>query len=109
MALRKRTPQSALGDLLRQQFASNVRRLRKAAGMTQSELARRSGLGRVFINQVEGGHTGVNLETIAAIAAALGVRPALLISRRGVERSDDPAAPQEHLAGTDRRRAGMRG
>jgi DNA-binding XRE family transcriptional regulator len=79
-ARRKRLPQSPAGDLLRDQFGTNVRRLRKEKGLTQLELATKAGLGRTFINQVERGHNSVTLETIGAIAAALGERPASLIS-----------------------------
>jgi len=47
--------------------------------MTQSELAAAAGLGRSFISQIERGHFSVTLETIAAIAAALGIAETTLI------------------------------
>ena len=45
VAPRKRLPQSALGDVLRERFACNLRRIRTQAGLTQSELASAAGLG----------------------------------------------------------------
>lgn len=102
MAARKRLPQSALGDILRERFACNLRRIRTQAGLTQSELASAAGLGRVFISQLERGHTSVTLDSIGAIATALGVRPAVLISSPPPERR----APD---AGSGRRTAGRRG
>ncbi|MGZ2412039.1 DNA-binding XRE family transcriptional regulator [Sphingomonas sp. F9_3S_D5_B_2] len=99
VAVRKRIPQSALGDHLRVQFANNVKEVRRAKGMTQLELAMRAGLGRVFINQIERGHNSVTLETIGAIAAALEVRPASLISNRS------PARHQHEEAVAQRRAA----
>lgn len=47
--------------------------------MTQFELATGAGVGRTFISQIERGHFSVTLETIAAIAKALGVAPVALI------------------------------
>jgi len=76
---RRRTPQCALGAALRERFAHNVRQFRVESGMTQLELASAAGVGRTFINQVERGHFSVNLETVGAISAALGVCPTLLI------------------------------
>lgn len=106
--MRKRAPQSALGDLLRDQFSSNVRELRKERGLTQLQLAAASGLGRAFINQVERGHCSVTLESIGALAAALGVRPAALIGRRAGLPSDAGSRPGRD-AESDRMHAGRRG
>ena len=105
MAPRKRLPQSALGDVLRERFAHNLRHFRKRAGLTQVDLASAAGLGRVFINQVERGHTSITLESIGAIATALCVRPAALISSSPVDFRADPLEPD---AGSARRTAGKR-
>lgn len=57
---------SALGDRLR------VLRLR--AGITSQEaLAHRAGVHRTFVGRLERGESGVTVEALAAIAAALGV------------------------------------
>ena len=82
MALRKRAPDSDAGKALRAQFARNVRQLRTQRGMTQFELAQSAGLGRSFVSQLESGHFSATLETVAALARALGVTPSLLVSAR---------------------------
>lgn len=77
--LKRRAPQSPLGSAMREHFARNVRHFRRKKGMTQLELASAAGVGRSFISQVERGHFSVTLETIAAIAVALGIPPTKLI------------------------------
>lgn len=77
---RRRTPDTNLGQRVRQQFARNVRRLRVGKGMTQFDLARSVGLGRSFVSQLERGRFSASLETVAALASALGVPPSLLLT-----------------------------
>lgn len=52
---------------------SRLRELRKAAGLTQAELARRTGIHRPNIARVEAGRHTPSLDTLARIAAAIGV------------------------------------
>lgn len=80
VAIRRRTPDTALGQRVRQQFARNVRQLRSRKGMTQFDLASAAGLGRSFVSQLERGRFSASLETIAALATALGVPPSLLLT-----------------------------
>lgn len=47
--------------------------------MTQIQLATAAGLGRTFISQVEQGRFSVTLETIGALATALGICPTVLM------------------------------
>ena len=47
---------------------------RKARGMTQEELARRSGISRPNIARFESGNYNPSLEMMVRIAAALGMR-----------------------------------
>jgi transcriptional regulator with XRE-family HTH domain len=107
--MKRRLPTSVLGDQLRLQFAANVRTLRKGKGMTQLQLATAAGLGRVFINQVERGHNSVNLETIGAIASALGERPATLIGSSAATRPQPAEGPPMLHSENSRRLAGKRG
>ncbi len=60
---------------IRQVLARNVRRLRKAKGLSQSELATDAGQYQGFISEVENGKTNPELDTVGKIAAALGVHP----------------------------------
>jgi len=49
-----------------------VAQLRKSLGMTQDELAQKSGLSRVFIGQFERGEVNPSLENIFKIIDATG-------------------------------------
>ena len=52
-------------------FGQLIRHARKQAGMTQSQLAVRSGVWQETISKIENGHAGSKLETIFEILAAL--------------------------------------
>jgi len=54
-------------------LSGNVRRLRGAAGMSQSKLAVSAGLSRRMIAAIENGAANVSLTTVDRLAAALGV------------------------------------
>ena len=57
----------------RDRIGLRVLALRKAAGMSQQELATRAGLQRTHIGRIETGRYAATLETIQAIAEALGM------------------------------------
>jgi DNA-binding XRE family transcriptional regulator len=76
---RRRTPDTAVGNALRQRFALNVRALRQSKGLTQANLAVAAGVGRSFVSQMERGRFSVTLETLGAIAQALDVSPWALL------------------------------
>jgi transcriptional regulator with XRE-family HTH domain len=54
-------------------IAANVRALRAAGGLTLPDLAERTGLGRSTLAQLESGRANPSVETLWAIARALGV------------------------------------
>lgn len=60
--------------------ANNVRRLRKAKGWSQEELADRSGLHRTYIGAIERAEQNITVETLARVAVALGCSPEALLS-----------------------------
>jgi transcriptional regulator with XRE-family HTH domain len=58
---------------------NNLRRLRIDAGLSQSELARRSGTSSGWINDIEHGRRhGMTVGALAPVCEALGVHPGLL-------------------------------
>lgn len=81
-ALRRQTSQCGGALLLRKHFARNVRRLRKAKGLTQQQLADAAGINRTFISRLERGHFSATLETVAAVASALEMTAAQLVEIR---------------------------
>jgi transcriptional regulator with XRE-family HTH domain len=55
------------------QVADNVAAWRKLRGLTQAQLADRSGVGRETLTRLEGGDGGVSLENVLRILRGLGV------------------------------------
>lgn len=65
--------------------AANVRDARKAAGLTQEELAFESGLDRTYISQVERKLRNPTVTVIARLAKALKLLPSdLLVESRKI-------------------------
>ena len=60
-------------------LASEIARLRRAAGLTQPELAERSGVGLRFVRELEQGKATVRLDKVKQVLDLLGhelfVRP----------------------------------
>jgi transcriptional regulator with XRE-family HTH domain len=63
--------------------ARNVRRLRRERGYSQSELARRSGLAKQTLSSIEAGEANPTVLTLTAIADALAVPVAHLLTEYG--------------------------
>ena len=81
-------------------FAANLRKHRKAAGLTQEELADRCGLHRTYIGGIEQGRINVCLKNVGKMADALGVRPMLLLAEG---EDGDPFEELESLRRTQNR------
>lgn len=60
-------------QMTRDKIGARVLALRKFAGLSQEELAARSGLQRTHISRIEMGKYTVTLDTLQAIAEALGM------------------------------------
>ena len=58
---------------LRLRMGLRIASLRKQAKLTQEELADRAGLQRTHVGRIEAGKYAVTLETVEAIAQALGM------------------------------------
>lgn len=55
----------------RELFASNMRALRVAKGLSQEKLGEASGLHRTYISAIEQAHVNVSISTMDRIAVAL--------------------------------------
>lgn len=55
------------------ELGTRLRRTRREQDVTQQALAEQTGLSYQAINRIERGHTSPKLDTIAKLAAALGV------------------------------------
>ena len=63
-----------------QRFGTRLRSLRSARNMTQQDMARRFGIDRSFISDVERGRKSISLVTLEVIALGLGVSISELLS-----------------------------
>ena len=62
--------------------AGNVRKRRKAAGLSQEELGFEAGLDRTYISQVERQQRNVTIIVLARLAKALKTTPIQLLARK---------------------------
>jgi len=60
-----------------------ARRVREGQGLTLTDVATTAGISAGMLSRLETGHVTPSLETLVALAAALGVRPALLLQEVG--------------------------
>ena len=67
---------------VRQIVGDNVKRLRKAAGLSQAALAELMGVDRAYISGLEGGQRNPTIVTLWHISRALDVKPAQLLDDR---------------------------
>lgn len=59
--------------------ASQLRKLRKMAELSQDELAQRAGIDRKTINRIENGHFSPTLDTITRLSLVLKIAPSALL------------------------------
>lgn len=69
-------------------FGRTVRSFRKAAGLSQEMLARKSGVHRTYVGSIERGEANVTLATMVRLALALEVSVADLVSSISVSDSE---------------------
>ncbi|WP_417794833.1 helix-turn-helix domain-containing protein [Terasakiella pusilla] len=62
-------------------LSGNIRRLRSSQGLSQEQLADKSGLHRTYIGAVERGERNVSLSSLEVIASALDVDVPTLLSK----------------------------
>lgn len=61
---------------LREVFATNLRRLRNAKGLSQDDLAYDAGMSRSYLSQLEKGSFYVSIKILGKLAEKLEVEPA---------------------------------
>jgi transcriptional regulator with XRE-family HTH domain len=64
---------------LREVFATNLRRLRHAKGLSQDDLAYEAEISRSYLSQLEKGAFYASLKIVGKIADTLGVEPGELL------------------------------
>lgn len=61
--------------VLQKKFGTRVQQLRKAGGLTQEQLGRRTGMDGKVVGEIERGERNPTLETVEKIMKGLGVEP----------------------------------
>jgi transcriptional regulator with XRE-family HTH domain len=69
----------APGSEVQRALAANLRRLRIARGLSLSELARNTGIGKATLSGIENGRANPTVETVAGLAGALRIPLAELL------------------------------
>ena len=64
---------------IQKKFGDKLRKLRKQKGLSQEDLAFKSGLHRTYISDIERGSRNLSLKNIEKIAKALGMSPKSLL------------------------------
>jgi transcriptional regulator with XRE-family HTH domain len=67
-------------------LGAEVRALRRTAGLSSTDLARRSGLSAAMLSRIEAGATSPSLASLSALADALGVPVARLFAKHDRQR-----------------------
>jgi transcriptional regulator with XRE-family HTH domain len=70
-----------VSDDLRTVFGKNLREARIKAGLTQAELADRTGLTQQYVSLVEAGHQNITIGTMTALARVVGHDVTTLLRR----------------------------
>jgi transcriptional regulator with XRE-family HTH domain len=70
---------------LREVLATNLKRFRLAAGLSQEELAHRAHLDRTYVSSLERGRYSASIDKIENLSLALGIEASeLLVKSRAV-------------------------
>lgn len=66
-------------------FGATLRRLRRAAGLTQEQLGLEAGVQRNFVSLIETGQNQPTISTIVKLARALGMKASELVAEAEME------------------------
>ena len=78
---------------IREVFARNLRRYRRAARLSQEELAHRSDIDRTYISSLERSVYAASIDVVDRLAAALEIQAADLLVRPPSARARKAPAP----------------
>jgi transcriptional regulator with XRE-family HTH domain len=77
--LRRSVVRPPLNGIIVRRFARNLKRARRAAGLTQTALAMRAKLARPYVVQLEAATREPSIVTVVTLAKALRVKPGALL------------------------------
>jgi transcriptional regulator with XRE-family HTH domain len=73
----------------REILAANLKRLRKAKGLSQEELAHRVGIDRTYVSALERKVYAASIDLVDRLAKALGEEPRALLTSQTPEPSEN--------------------
>ena len=73
---------------LREVLATNLKRLRLAAGLSQEELAHRADIDRTYVSSLERGRYSASIDMLESLSVALDIEPSELLVK-------EPAGSEE--------------
>jgi transcriptional regulator with XRE-family HTH domain len=73
----------------REILAANLKRLRKAKGLSQEELAHRVGIDRTYVSALERKVYAASIDLVDRLAKALGEEPQALLTAQTPEPSEN--------------------
>ena len=82
-----------MGTSLREVFATNLRLARRAAAISQEELAHRADLDRTYVSSLERCVYAASLDVVERIANVLGVEPSQLLQGGGAASKEPEIRP----------------
>ena len=85
-------------------FADRLQRLREAAGLSQYALAKKSGLSKQAVSNLEAGNREPTWQTVQLLAAALGVDCTHFLNPNVKPPKAEPARPRSRRASPSCRR-----
>ncbi|MHB9035087.1 MAG: helix-turn-helix domain-containing protein [Armatimonadota bacterium] len=65
---------------LQETFASRLKALRKAAGLTQEQLSEKAGIAPQYLSRLENAHQVPTLDTIVDLTEALNTTPSIILA-----------------------------
>ena len=90
-------------------FGVRLKEERARSSITQDELAKRAGIGRTTVANIERGRQSVSIPVLYRLASALGVSPEVLLPKSvGMGVAEDGSAYSENLDLSDRQNTWVR-
>jgi transcriptional regulator with XRE-family HTH domain len=86
-------PKAMAATEVGRQLGAVARRVREGQGLTLTDVAAMAGISAGMLSRLETGHVTPSLETLVALADALGVKPALLLQDVGGEEQGAQRVP----------------
>ncbi|BBB12917.1 MULTISPECIES: helix-turn-helix transcriptional regulator [Sphingomonadaceae] len=73
---------------LREVLATNLKRLRLAAGLSQEELAYRADIDRTYVSSLERGRYSASIDMLESLSVALDIEPSELLVKAPARSAD---------------------